>query len=189
MDRRTTLFAIGAALPALVTSRASWSQTASGDTVTQSTDGDTVDSGVHPITPATAKLLTLQYGTLSKLTSVLALERSSNTIVREFATYEIIEQENVARALTSTFKPPPAMLNETQHNALQVVKAAPDSTFDTTYIEAQIAGHERLWRIQVDFLSGAEPLTSDNVHISLIAKAFIENHLAFLRAFYATDPS
>ncbi len=173
MNRRTTLLALGGALPLLVTSRALRAQSA--------------DTSAAPITPTQAQDETLQYGTLAKATSEIALRRSANTYVKDFARGEIAEQIAVARALTSVAKPPPAKLSPAQQAAFEKVKNAPDATFDSIYLHTQIQGHQSLLQIQNGLLADNLPLTDDSVHIALIAKAFIENHLVILNLLYANN--
>jgi hypothetical protein len=82
MDRRTTLAALGGALPALMLSRSLRAQ-----------------DEASPITPPVYTLETLQWGTVAKLTSQTALGSTQNQDVIAFAKGEILEQTAVASAL------------------------------------------------------------------------------------------
>lgn len=161
MNRRATLLALGGAIPMLMTAR-----------------------GVRAQTGSSATQQTLQYGTLAKETSQIAVSRSGTLVVQEFAKGEILEQTAIAKALTSLAKPPPAALTPEQTAVLMKVKDAPDAKFDAIYLHAQIQGHEALLKLQDSVIASGLPLTDDGLHIALIAKAFIQNHLYILRNIY-----
>lgn len=124
---------------------------------------------------------TLQYGSLAKLTSVYAAKTSADPYVQDFAHGEILEQDAVATALTSTANPAPPPLTPAQQAMLNQVSGASVGQVDAIYIKVQIAGHEALLKLQDQLLAEDTNLSADLVHIALIARAFILNHLLALR--------
>jgi predicted outer membrane protein len=121
---------------------------------------------------------------VAKLTSQTALGSTQNQDVIAFAKGEILEQTAVASALTSLVSPPPPPLTPMQQQAIEQVKNAPTGQFDAVYLQTQISGHKTLLEIQDSLLAGYSTPTTDDVHIALIAKAFIENHLYILGQLY-----
>jgi predicted outer membrane protein len=173
MNRRTTLIAPVALLgtAALLKSRVAFA-----DDATTSSGGLTASAYTHQV---------LQYGTLSKEVSKIARANASTDYVNEFAHGEILEQTAVAQALTKSANPKPVALTEAQEKDLEKVQKATSTDFEHTYLTVEIHGHEALLKLQDDFL-GANPVYSENlVHIALISRAFIKNHLYILRQLQA----
>ena len=125
---------------------------------------------------------TLQLGTLSKTISQLALQISTNPLVRRFAKLESDEQTAVAESLPSDADPPPAALPAAQQATVQSLQGKSGAAFDNAYLQAQIQGHQQLATVQAEFLAADTDLTADLVHVALIATAFIETHLSVLHA-------
>jgi putative membrane protein len=99
----------------------------------------------------------------------------------EFATGEILEQKAIAESLTSSADPKPAKLTAAQQADLEKVQNASAADFDQTYLTVQIAGHEALLQLQDTYLGTNPVYGADRVHIALIARAFIINHLYILK--------
>ncbi len=164
MDRRTTLIAPLAALGTLAIARPSRVLAAASD-----------------LSGSSYKAQVLSYGTLSKETSKIAKTRAAAAYVQEFAIGEILEQKAVAESLTKLASPPPAPLTPMQQAALAKVQNASAADFDTVYIDVQLQGHEALLKLQDAFLGANPDYVNDTVHIALIAKAFIQNHIFILK--------
>ncbi len=177
MDRRTTLIALGSSIPLLMTAGRLRAETASPETAT---------SSAAPITPATATAETLRWGQVARITSNIAQEKSGNTLVKDFARGEVIEQVAIAQALTSMANPPPVELTYKQKQIIYTVENASPSNFDMVYVGVQIQGHHILLSIQENLLASNLPYTDDAVHIALIGQAFIKNHLIALNLLQAS---
>ena len=166
MNRRTTLIAPLAALGTLAVMRPS-----------------RVFASVSDLSGSSYKAQVLSYGTLSKETSKLAKARAATTYVREFAVGEILEQDAVGQSLTKMANPPPAPLTPMQQAALAMVQNASAAEFDTVYVDVQLKGHEALLKLQDEFLGMNPDYVNDTVHVALIARAFIQNHIYILKQF------
>ncbi len=139
-----------------------------------------------PIGSEVYKRYTLAAGSLSKQSSQLAMQKSENAKVKQFAGFEVAEQTAIAQVLTNQLKPGDAAFDDRQAEALKELQGAPGAGFDKAYIKAQIDGHSELLGIQQSFLDGkgqdtASMLSSDTAHIATLAKAVIEMHLAMLK--------
>ncbi len=126
-------------------------------------------------------LKTLQFGTVAKLTSLNLLQRSHSLLTRTFARLEVIEQTAAAQALTSNFAPPPPRLTATQQAVVNTVLHASDSALDFTYITVQIAGHQELLRLQRGLLAGDANPADDIVHVALLLRSNIDQHIDLLK--------
>ena len=127
----------------------------------------------------------LSYGTLSLKTSEIAKSKSTNAQVVGFALHEAAEQVSIAQSLTKMASPPPATLHGEQIAQLAQVAQATPETIDAVYLAVQLAGHKRLHAFTTGYLSGTPDYTSDVTHISLIAHAFIQNHIYLLEQLIA----
>ena len=164
MNRRTTLIAPLAALGTLAVMRPNRVLAAS----------DFISGNAY-------KAQVLSYGTLAKETSDLAKTRATDPYVQQFALGEILEQTAIAQSLTKMASPPPAPLNTMQKAALAEVENASASDFDSVYLDVQLQGHNTLLKLQDEFLGMTPDYVNDTVHVALIARAFIMNHLYVLR--------
>lgn len=133
-----------------------------------------------PMDPARHKAATLQLGTLAKETSTLALQKASHPRVKEFAGFEVAEQTTIGQVLTDLQNPPPAPLTQLQEDMLKRLQSASASSFDRDYIQAQIQTHEELLQVQQNFLSQAGRMTSDGVHVAMLARTVIQMHITML---------
>jgi putative membrane protein len=103
--------------------------------------------------PSQFRLSELMGGEFAILTSRLALERSRNPSVRNFAQLEINEQTAVAAALGATpggVQPRPDQMAIIQ----QLQSMGPGRQFDRAYVEGQIAGHEELLALNTAYAQG-----------------------------------
>ena len=160
MDRRLALAALAAAAasPALAQQPAPAARVLSGD----------------------YRTLTAIGGTFALETSRLAAQRAVSPAVRQFALFEIREQEAVAQALQALGPLPPPALSADKAALLQQLQATPRGpAFDRAYVRGQIIGHEELRAIQAGHLqSGAGGPSFVLARLSL---ASIEQHLTMLR--------
>lgn len=139
-----------------------------------------------PVVPAQAFFLgspdqfrvsELMGGEFAILTSHLALERSRNTAVRNFAQLEINEQTAVAAALGTTpggVRPRPDQLAIVQ----QLQATPPGRQFDRAYVEGQLAGHEEMLALNTAYAqNGADPRGRA---VATVAVPSIQTHLSIL---------
>jgi len=179
LHRRTVLAALAAtaATPALAQSQAGRNPGAVG------ANGAEMDYIQH----------TMAIGSLSLAVSRIAEQKARFPRLKEFAQFEVAEQETVADVLKSLQNPgpvtgavkPPSEAELEEHldpsgrDALQKMRAAQvGATFDRDYLDAQTEGHEQLLRIQEDYLKSARNL--DSVNVAKLARGMIKEHLQLL---------
>jgi predicted outer membrane protein len=138
-----------------------------------SATGKTLDESAY-------KAQTLTVGTLSKLSSTMALVQGANPKVKEFAQFEINEQTTMAQVLTHMANPPPAMLDPNMQAHLTQLQTMTGKAFDAAYLEVQLDGHHRLYTIQQEFLDFT-PTDMDREHIAMLARTVIQMHLTMIQ--------
>jgi putative membrane protein len=119
----------------------------------------------------------LMGGSFAMTTSQLALTRTTNPDVFNFANAEIAEQVQVASALGAA--PGSAPLRP-DHSALAVQLSATPAggTFDRMYVQGQIRGHRELLALNTSYLrTGTNPQEQQVAQMSL---PIIQRHLAIL---------
>jgi putative membrane protein len=132
-------------------------------------------------------------GSLSLAVSRVAQEKAQFSKLKEFAQFEVAEQETVADVLKSLqnagivngiIKPPSEAeveehLDAQGKQALQMMRSAQaGSTFDRDYLDAQTDGHQKLLRIQEDYLKFGRNI--DAVNVAKLASGMIKEHLQLL---------
>lgn len=127
--------------------------------------------------PDQFRLSELMGGEFAIATSRLALERSRNPQVRNFAQLEINEQTAVAAALGTVpggVQPRPDQIAIIQ----QLQGMAPGRQFDRAYVEGQLAGHEELLALNTAYAqSGSD---SRGRAVATVAVPSIQTHLSIL---------
>ncbi len=136
---------------------------------------------------------TMAIGSLSLAVSRIAEQKASFDKLKEFSRLETAEQETVADVLKSLesagpvsgMVKPPAEAEVEQHldqagrEALQKMRAQQaGAAFDHDYLEAQTDGHQKLLRIQEDYLRSGRDL--DAVNVAKLARGMIKEHLQLL---------
>lgn len=137
---------------------------------------------------------TMAIGSLSLAVSRIAERKTQSPKLKEFAQFEVAEQETVADVLKSlqnsglvsgTVKPPSDAeveqhLDQNGRETVQKMSTAQaGAAFDREYLEAQTRGHEELLRIQETYLgSGRNNINSLNV--AKLARGMIKEHLQLL---------
>ena|SRR5215217_438361 len=117
-------------------------------------------------------------GEFAMRTSRLALVRSGNPDVVNFANAEIAEQVQIATSLgaapgTAPLRPDHAAL----FARLEAVPAGP--AFNTMYVKGQIAGHRELLALNTSYLrTGTDPQQQSVASMSV---PIIQQHLAILK--------
>jgi putative membrane protein len=136
----------------------------------------------------------LALSTVSLQQSNFALSKAQNPRLKQFAEFEIGEQNNLTDIL-HTFADPAATasttsgaqasastapeLSQDDSAAMErLSKAQPGAAFDRDYVTLQIQGHQKLLKLQEDQLksSGSREMTN----IAKLARGQIREHLAIL---------
>jgi len=157
---------------------------------------------MHPLAPAPSATTdsqqkhikeTLAIGSLSLLLSRIALPRVTQPMLKQFARFEIAEQETVAdvlKAIQTNAKPKGAIQAPTDAELMQNLDAAakgsvaklraehPGSQFDVDYIRYEVEGHRKLLDVQEVYLKAPDNL--DETNFAKLARAMIKEHLALL---------
>jgi putative membrane protein len=116
-------------------------------------------------------------GEFAMRTSQIALSRTSNADVVQFANAEIAEQLNVATALGSAPGMGPL---RSDHAAIisRLEAMRPGPAFDAMYVKGQIAGHRELLALNSSYLDmGGDPQFKSVAAMSL---PIIQQHLSVL---------
>jgi predicted outer membrane protein len=132
-------------------------------------------------------------GSLALATSRIAAQKAGDANVKEFAKFEVAEQETIADVLKSIQNPGPISgevkarsdaearqnLDQQGKDILQKLESAQTGTnFDHDYVQAQVDGHNALLKIQEDYLkSGKNPAL---VSTAKLARGMIKEHLQLL---------
>lgn len=122
---------------------------------------------------------TLMAGSLALETSKIALEKSKDDDVKEFAQFETDEQTTVAEILKGmdpSLMPKPDSKHAETVQKLQSAKAG--EAFDMAYIDGQIDGHRQLLAIQEDYLKTGK--NREHVAITKLVRGMVKEHLTLL---------
>jgi putative membrane protein len=135
---------------------------------------------------------TSRVGSLALLTSRLAKQRASNAEVKQFANFEVAEQETAANVLTSIknddkpsgeVKPPSdaeaeAHLDAKGKAALEKLRKLSGAAFDKEYVKGQLEGHQALLKIQEDFLKKGGP--REQINVAKLLRGMVKEHITLL---------
>lgn len=132
------------------------------------------------------RLVDLMGGDYSIETSRLALQKSRNPQIRNFAQLEINEQVSVAAALGATPGSVPPRPDQTA--IIQRLAAMPSGpAFDRAYVDAQIKGHDELLANNNQAVhSPADPAIR---RVATLSIPTIQTHLAILQRLHAGLPA
>jgi len=123
---------------------------------------------------ATYAQRTLAVGAVALATSELAQTKAKNDWVKRFASYEVAEQTTIAEVLKSL-----GMKAEKSDQPAEMVdKLKNSSNFDADYLAAQLDGHQKLLKIQDEFIQvGKDPA---HVGLAKLARGQIKEHIDLL---------
>ena len=190
MDRRTALTAFTAiAVPVFAFSALAQNSPSSVSEKTGNTAAAMGEAEAkHAADTSTAGLMSLE-------TSRIALKKAQNPKVKEFAQFEVAEQETIADVLTSMrdqatpatgqVKAPSKEITQTNLDAKgkqmveKLQKAEAGAGFDREYVQGQIQGHQQLLQIQEAYLKGGKDRESLNV--TKLMRGQIKEHLTLLQ--------
>lgn len=190
MHRRLALTAIASAvaIPSLVT--AAFAQQQGGPTAaaTGNTGARMGDAEARHAAD------TLAAGSASLAASRIALKKASDDDVKEFAGFEVAEQETIAdvlkamrdpsQAASGQVKPPaePEVTGQLDPKGRAMLdkleQAKSGKAFDLEYIRGQIEGHQALLKIQEAYLATGKD--RENLAVAKLARGQIREHLVLL---------
>jgi len=137
----------------------------------------------------------MAYGSLSLLLSRAAKPNLTHPLLKQFADFEIAEQETVAdvlKAFETTATPKGTVQAPTDAELMQNLDEAGKASvkkmragnsgaqYDRDYIRYEIEGHRKLLDIQDVYLKSPDNL--DETNIAKLARGMIKEHLTLLAA-------
>jgi putative membrane protein len=120
-----------------------------------------------------------QLGTLSLMTSQLALTKASNKNVKLFATFEAEEQKAVS-AVLKEMATPVLPMDAKGTAVLNKLKASSGAAFDKAFMSAQVDTHVQLKSLVGGFVTASQGATGAEMHtrhIATVALATIKEHV------------
>lgn len=136
----------------------------------------------------------MRLGATALMTSRVAMDKARHAEVKQFATFEVAEQETMSDVLTAmrsgdprpegNLRPPAqsavdANLDAQGRTMVAMLQETHDGdNFDREYVTAQLHGHRELLRVQEDFLGRGGP--REQVNAAKLARATITEHIAHL---------
>lgn len=135
---------------------------------------------------------TMRVGSLSLAASRIAVQKASNAQAKQFAQFEVAEQETIGEILKSmqganittgqgavTNAEAEAHLDDKGKAALKKLQdAKAGAEFDKEYIKAQIDGHNELLNIQETYIGSGK--VREEVNVAKLARGQIKEHLTLL---------
>lgn len=137
---------------------------------------------------------TMTAGSMSLATSRIALEKAKDSDVKEFAQFEVAEQETIADVLkgmkepgdvSGMVKPPSkaevdAGLDAKGKQMVEKLSAAKAGEgFDKEFVMGQMEGHRELLTIQEDYLKSGK--NAQAITVAKLARGMIKEHLTLLK--------
>ena len=138
--------------------------------------------------------MTGMVGALSLLQSKMAVEKASNADVKQFAEWEVAEQQTIADILKSmqddapdgaqgALQPPTdeeamAMVDEEGQAKLEELEGLSGAEFDQAYVTANLEGHQKLLQIQEDYLEAGT--NREHLSVAKLARGQVTEHIAHL---------
>ena len=138
-------------------------------------------------------------GALSLLQSRKAVAKASDAKVKQFATWEVAEQETVGDIFKSMKAGPDAaqgaLMPPTDDEAMAMVDAAgkakldeldglSGADFDKAYVTANLEGHKKLLAIQEDYLTVGT--NREHLSVAKLARGSIKEHIDHLEELQAS---
>jgi putative membrane protein len=122
---------------------------------------------------------TLEVGGIALATSRIATERARDPWVKKFALYETEEQERVAAILQSLGAQPPSNERLQKQDAVRQLGDLQGTRFEVSFLQAQEEGHEKLLRIQDQFIGGGQ--NRDLQNVAKLIKGRVQEHIDLIR--------
>jgi putative membrane protein len=123
--------------------------------------------------------------------SQLALQRSSNPQLRQFAQMLITDHSNMsaqrlAAAQGAGLTPPPPALSAEHAAMLQQLQATPAASFDMAYRDAQVMAHQQALTLHQNYANGGDVPALRTV--ASRAVPIIQNHLNMIQGMAMAPP-
>ncbi len=126
--------------------------------------------------PRQFRMMALMGGEFAMQSSQMALERSRNARVQEFAQLEINEQVAYAAALGA--RPGMTPMRPDHAAMLQQLQALSGPSFDRMYVQGQIMGHQELFALNSAYAQSG--FDTQGRSVATLAVASIQTHLTIL---------
>ena len=132
---------------------------------------------------------TMTAGAAALQTSQIALEKSEDDDVKQFAKFEVEEQKGLAEVLQSMLEPSatasttpatPQLQGKHAEMVQKLQQAKSGETFDREYIKGQAEGHRELLQIQQSFIQ-SNPRNREALNVAKLARGRIQEHLELLQ--------
>jgi putative membrane protein len=184
MDRRTILLAAGATM---MSAHPLLAQTRGPAPALSGNAGETGPA------EKTHMQDTMKLGALALATSRLALDKAQNSMLKQFAKFEVAEQETIAEIIktmqganlsaTSEGAAPnaeaTAQLDDKAKQTFDKLKSMKTGAdFDNEYIKGQIDGHQSLLKAQETYITSGK--LREQVSVAKLARGQIKEHLTLL---------
>jgi putative membrane protein len=137
---------------------------------------------------------TMKVGSIALATSRLALEKAPNAKVKQFAQFEVAEQQTISDVLSAIEsdgkaaattgqdagdgRSQPQLDQAGQQMLKRLQEAKAGTEFDREYVSAQIDGHQQLMKIQESYINSGKNVL--NLSIAKLARGQIKEHLTLL---------
>jgi putative membrane protein len=135
---------------------------------------------------------TMKTGALSLATSRIAVQKAQNASLKQFAQFEVTEQETIAEVLKSmqganittgqgaaTNAEARDQLDEKGRQMLQKLQSAKaGAEFDKEYLNGQVDGHKQLLATQEVYIKSGQ--VREAVNVAKLARGQIKEHLTLL---------
>jgi len=192
---RRNIIALAAAAPLTVLAARSFAQEAAP---ANASDAAAAAPGAMGEAEMTHAEETGMVGSLSLLQSRLAATKASDAKVKQFAEWEVAEQETVGDILKSmkagmndaqgALMPPTdeeamTMAGPDAQAKLDELKGLSGAEFDKAYVAANLEGHQKLLAIQEDYLKVGT--NREHLSVAKLARGQITEHIAHLEELHA----
>ena len=119
---------------------------------------------------------TLQVGAMSLALSRIAVDKVTEPKLKEFANFEIAEQETIGEIL----KPMAGGAAQTDPMQAEMVKKLDQAggKINVDYVAAEIDGHNKLLQIQNTYLAAGK--SQPQINVAKLARGMIKEHLQLL---------
>jgi putative membrane protein len=125
---------------------------------------------------------TLAVGTVALETSEVAKSMAKDDWVKRFANYEVAEQTTIAGILKSMGFTP----EKSQEAAEMVTNLKKSANFDADYVAAQLEGHQKLLKIQKDYIDSGDGKDRAGLDVAKMARSQIKEHIDLLQTIQKT---
>lgn len=123
---------------------------------------------------------------LSKLACEIALEKTTQKNVKEFAGWELMEATTVINVLKDLDTMAPAMSKDAE-DFLEKLKGLHGNDFDKEFMAAELSNHEFLHDLAQDYIDGADDRSSgeqDIWHVANLALFAFTEHIGLCKRIY-----